>query len=408
MKFGAIGVSVGIFGGLLASSTIGFRFADASEALANRQSRPLSTNSLWFDEQNGLFACVVTTLAKRACWGELHDPEFGVTQDMGIFPVTEFQGLPPIKQNSEGCALSVKGDLLCWGSNGYGRLGQGKKNVYASKPTKVPSLGRVVHFDEGDTFSCAVNTRGEVWCWGWNYGSAFTGTGRYENRTYPPVRVRGVAGATKVFVLQTRGACALLRTGTLKCWGGGFPDVLQGKGKARSPINLRNFNKVRSIADSSSVSPNFCVVDGVGDVWCWGVNTYGELGTPAKSPLGMPTRILGPRDVINLTMSTSATCALERSGAVWCWGALSFWFGVDEWWGDLSETFPPMKVADFGPADSMFHTAYNLCVLTVERSLVCRGWYPGVVPDGGQLITGDPRLSSDGRYLRADLAIQLP
>ena len=53
------------------------------------------------------------------------------------------------------------------GTNGYGQLGDGTTQT-ASRPQAVTQLEQVAQISAGEGFTCAVNTAGEAYCWGYN------------------------------------------------------------------------------------------------------------------------------------------------------------------------------------------------------------------------------------------------
>ncbi|MCA8837390.1 MAG: hypothetical protein K8963_06025, partial [Proteobacteria bacterium] len=69
------------------------------------------------------------------------------------------------------CAVTVAGELYCWGSGDNGRLGHddGGKRVV---PVRVGFDSNWKEATAGGSHTCAVKTTGELYCWG------FGGNGR--------------------------------------------------------------------------------------------------------------------------------------------------------------------------------------------------------------------------------------
>src|SRR5262249_32790744 len=69
-------------------------------------------------------------------------------------------------------------------------------------------------------------------------------------------------------------------------------------------------------------SAHVCVVKSDGTVWCWGDNTYGQLGDTTtnnhSSPVQVPTAILP--NAVEVTAGENHTCARRSNGTLWCWG----------------------------------------------------------------------------------------
>jgi hypothetical protein len=99
---------------------------------------------------------------------------------------------------------------------------------------------------------------------------------------------------------------------------------------------------VTNSADSKVVATNFsvyyetsttgglgCYVDSSGSVWCWGGNSYGELGNATTTASATPVQVLtsptGPALSNIKSVYVDATdgyvaCAIDTNTDVWCWG----------------------------------------------------------------------------------------
>ena len=68
---------------------------------------------------------------------------------------------------SVSAALTVNGDLYCWGKNDCGQVGNGV-TVYQYTPVKV--LENVKDFYSNyNAISAAITTNGDLYCWGYNW-----------------------------------------------------------------------------------------------------------------------------------------------------------------------------------------------------------------------------------------------
>jgi hypothetical protein len=67
-------------------------------------------------------------------------------------------------------------------------------------------------------------------------------------------------------------------------------------------------------------SAHTCAVAGTGQVWCWGENTYGELGDGTTTSRSTPAPVPGLDDAVQVTVGRSHTCALRSDHTVACWG----------------------------------------------------------------------------------------
>ncbi len=79
--------------------------------------------------------------------------------------------------------------------------------------------------------------------------------------------------------------------------------------------------------DLSAGGAHTCAVTQSGNVWCWGSNSFGQLGRggASRSPDGSmglePERVIGLSNVAAVSAGMNHTCALRDDGQVFCWGS---------------------------------------------------------------------------------------
>jgi alpha-tubulin suppressor-like RCC1 family protein len=171
-------------------------------------------------DAGGKTVCAIIDGGSVKCWGfswsyEYWPPDAGALGD-GLFensavPVdvidpSDSSGLlTGIVSVSVGgghaCALTVAGNVKCWGNNGFGALGTG---TYQSTSMPVDVVGlpdgvAIVDVSAGSNHTCALTEESEVWCWGLNSfepgGDEYTSDPVYVPiDTTPPVIVPDVSG----------------------------------------------------------------------------------------------------------------------------------------------------------------------------------------------------------------------
>lgn len=57
-----------------------------------------------------------------------------------------------------------------------------------------------------------------------------------------------------------------------------------------------------------------------GEVWAWGINTWGQLGDGTTTNSARPTKIAGLSEVVMVTACQRNSYALKSDGTVWAWG----------------------------------------------------------------------------------------
>ncbi len=136
-------------------------------------------------------ACVVTREKKVACWGQNDAGQLGTKPDTESHKKpAEVSGLKNVARvvcgESSTCAVGLDGGVRCWGANGEGELGLGKRSV-DERPAQVPALGDVVQMCLATQHACALTKGGGLSCWGANaFGQLGDGT---TERRLAPVRV---------------------------------------------------------------------------------------------------------------------------------------------------------------------------------------------------------------------------
>jgi len=134
----------------------------------------------------GGHSCAITTEGAIWCWGwDTGGFGRGVVpgQDEFIATAVPTSPLPAaVKVDispSGGCAVTVDGDLYCWGHTG-GRFSQDPDIDFLPDPTLVPEPGKVVDVAVGAAHACVVRVDGAVWCAG---DSAMVGSVRAPDDT---------------------------------------------------------------------------------------------------------------------------------------------------------------------------------------------------------------------------------
>ena len=133
------------------------------------------TGSVYAIDAGAQHTCALVDDGVR-CWGsnatgqlgdgtqtEAHTP---VVVDLAEWiPLTGATGIATGSNHS--CAL-VDGGVMCWGSNGYGELGNGTLTASAYAVAALPAGSGVLEISAGDRYTCA-SSGVLTWCWGNGY-----------------------------------------------------------------------------------------------------------------------------------------------------------------------------------------------------------------------------------------------
>jgi alpha-tubulin suppressor-like RCC1 family protein len=284
------------------------------------------------------------------------------------------------------CAL-VAGQGWCFGGNVDGALGSGDEQTHTS-PAPVATTVSFDAMTAGDNHTCALeHGSGAVYCWGYN-ASGQLGLGDTTTRTVP-TRV-SVPPQARVIAAGYDHTCAIGTDGSLWCWGDNTEGQL-GQNDATGAPNAPSPVRVGTRTDWLDVSGgqgHTCAIEAPGTMWCWGRNSQSETGTDATDvQVRSPRQVGAFTDWVGLDVGQDASCGIRSDGSLWCWGDNSF--------GQLGA--PPSTQAVAMPArvgsDANFAQisvdTFSACALKTDGSIACWGRNAE-----GQLGLGD----TDDRY----------
>ncbi|NUP12662.1 MAG: hypothetical protein HOW73_42020 [Polyangiaceae bacterium] len=192
-----------------------------------------------------------------------------------------------------------------------GQAPSGTEAPTSPKRESTRASNRIASVSAGSEHLCAVSDVGKVYCWGRNQEHQL-GDGTTEPRN-TPTAVDGL-GAVERVVAGESGTCAVTKGGELVCWG------KVGERSLVRPTRIEGLTDVRTVAFDAA---HACAVVGSGSVRCWGSNKLGQLGNGATDdvPTGATVAVQGVRDVADIVVIDSASCALTKQSEVFCWGA---------------------------------------------------------------------------------------
>lgn len=220
------------------------------------------------------------------------------------------------------CARRKAGDVLCWGKNTYGQLGNGAR-VDSPRLSKVRGLANVKQVEVGRNFSCGLRSNGTVMCWG-NNEDGELGNGRGGSpsvMSLSPVAVRGIKNARQLSLGEYHG-CALTSDAKVKCWGNAENGQISDDTQRvfASPMTIDRIGPIKQVASGAN---HVCALERSGKVKCWGRNTEGQLGDGKSGSRIKAVEVQGIRDGVAVASGDNHSCVVRKNGSVWCWGSNS-------------------------------------------------------------------------------------
>ena len=239
-------------------------------------------------------------------------------------PVTTFLGGANWKQVSAGqahtAAIKTDGTLWSWGLNDEGQLGN---NTTTQQITPVQEFLGGTNWKQvacGDNHTAAIKTDGTLWAWGKNYHGQI-GDNTDTTQVIPATTFGGGTNWKQVECGGNHTA-AIKNDGTLWSWGYnnfGQLGINTFTTPILTPVQVStggtNWKQVAcGFTHTAAIKTN-------GTLWCWGRNTYGQLGNNTTSQQIIPVQeFLGGTNWKQVTCGDNHVTAIKTDGTLWSWG----------------------------------------------------------------------------------------
>ncbi|PID14171.1 hypothetical protein CSV63_13860 [Sporosarcina sp. P34] len=223
-------------------------------------------------------------------------------------------------------ALDNDGNVLTWGRNNNGQLGDSARPSIDKDPKYVTLPKKIIAIAAGDQHTLAVDIDGDVWAWGRNlYGQL--GRESTDPDFATPKLVQASSQNNQNFTQIVAVAAglehsvALKRDGTVFSWGRNTYGQL-GNGETLSinekAIEVPGISHITEIAagDNHTVA----LKQDQTTIWAWGTNRLGQLGDGGREDKLVPVQVQGINEVSKIATGDNHTIAIKKDGSVWTWG----------------------------------------------------------------------------------------
>jgi E3 ubiquitin-protein ligase HERC3 len=370
-------------------------------------------------------ATTAMVLAVASCGAHRTTPRIGDVEDVGTSAKAEREA-PAASQHSTcertrarvvelsagasfTCARFSDNTVKCWGSNQNGELGQGdtRPRHTISELPAIPLPSQVLRsIRSSGGHSCVLTGAGQVGCWGNNFEgvlgvetSGALGDDPDEMGVSFSFVDLGSKGECADVSVGAGHVCALLISGSLKCWGWNEDGQL-GLGDRRSrgakkadlgeALPTVDVGRGRLVKGVSVGQKHTCAILDDDTLKCWGDNEFGQLGlgdtrsrggAPVEMGDALPRVDLGSsRTVRSVAASDQHTCALLDDDSVKCWGAgFSGALGqgssktIGTRAGQMGNRLLPIAVSGSSRPKQVFAAGLHSCLTFEDGALKCWG-----------------------------------
>ncbi|MDC0160422.1 putative Ig domain-containing protein [Gemmatimonadales bacterium] len=292
-------------------------------------------------------SCGLTTGGDAYCWGNYLNPvdsPVAVPTPVLVPGGHTWSSITAGYEHTVG--ITTNGVGYAWGRNTHGQLGIGAATVGSTIQTPTQILGGhtwssiSIGSSEYARHTVGITESGAAYAWGDNsHGQLGIGgnlsAGNYE---HTPVLITGdvaSAGWLSVSAGSYHTVGLLKPNGRAASWGGWnapfTPDLLLGTGSGNaypSPVYISapDRSSDHGWTAMSASRHHSCGIAG-GVAYCWGLNTYGQLGIgntlgQSENIQTRPKQINGSTGWTSISAGDAHTVGI-RGGAAYAWGSLS-------------------------------------------------------------------------------------
>lgn len=221
----------------------------------------------------------------------------------------------------ENFSLALRSDnaLFAWGSRSSGQVGDGViGGSPVTTPKQVPGSWAVIK--AGPLHSLGIKTDGTLWGWGSNSAGQL-GIGNNTNQAAPVQEYFKLPDWISVSAGSNH-STGMRVGGTVWAWGNNDYGSL-GSGNNTST----NYPVVESYYSpfwltSEAGAEHTVAMSSIGDMWVWGRNQLGQLGT-ASSNVSSNTPLYSGSGYVMAAAGHWHNASIKKDGSLWSWGSNS-------------------------------------------------------------------------------------
>jgi len=239
--------------------------------------------------------------------------------------------------NNHSCVIASNNNAYCWGASWYGGLGNGSTS-YSAVPVAVDTTGvlsglTIKSISANGYSTCVIASDNHAYCWGWN-SNGQVGDNSTTNRSYPvAVNTSGALSGLTMKYITAAGAytvCGIASDNNAYCWGRNTYGELGNNSTSDSwvpvAVNTSGVLSGKTIKSIAAGEVHTCAIASNNQAYCWGSNWYGELGNNSSSDSSVPVAVnnvgvLSDKTIKSITNGTFHSCVIASDNQAYCWGA---------------------------------------------------------------------------------------
>lgn len=303
----------------------------------------VGTDTTWTQVSSGAgFTCARKANGTLWCFGANWNGQLGNgTTTASIAPVQVGTGTTWASVTAfDGgtCGVKQDGSVHCWGLNRRGELGSAAAVLSSTEPTPVTLTPAATRLAGIGDLRCALTVTGEIFCWGNNVDTN-GGLGRGVKGSEPtPVQIdtgfETLSLTSNPSAGNAVGGCGIKTDGKLYCWGVGY-HVGTGHGLLSlgtsqvgtdtgwTDVQLTPTGTPPSAEPPQMYDSGHACGLRAGHLSCWGLNHKGQLGIGSTAPSFSPTEVAPPETGVTwtkLSVGARSTCGITSAKKLYCWG----------------------------------------------------------------------------------------
>ena len=286
-------------------------FTGSDSPVAIDTSGVLAGKTLTQISGGGGFTCALDSTGAAYCWGDNNVGQLGngnegpiTGSDVPVAVLTSGalagKTLTQISAGDQGvCGLDSTGAVYCWGNNLSGMFGTDSFDN-SDVPVAVANAGALAgvpisQIALGTEHMCELDNAGAAYCAGYNgYGELGDGNTTNSREMTAVDTSSALAGQSLAQIaVGVTSTCAVSDAGAVYCWGGNQSGVLGNGSSAEGsdvPVAVDATGVLSGVTllQATVGGHHACAEDTTGLVYCWGDNTYGELGDGTTTSSSVP------------------------------------------------------------------------------------------------------------------------